>query len=791
MKYHCRKAVSFFNIVVLVCVSTFVFSQKLHAQFYDFVRAIPQNDSTGAPLAGGNTTFADGTVFVPDSDVARSSKWSWRPSLGIDGVLNSLGPTSSTPPSNTKELVTTVSGLKPNTQYAVKVLYWDSSGTWGIRAGLTYAYGTRTNTWFDSNSTAVVTADLLPWKTLPRVFSESGRDLTAGSLGTATANASGEVKVYIHDLPSANSNIRTWYQGVAVAEVIAAAPHVVDAASDGTHFSRGVHAQALADITIDRGEYWVGIPKALEVARGGAIRGVATGIAAELYDWRTRNGQARPPTLQFLRYSRDFDAELFMGVNMRGFVQPAPTGGFLYYDTNATSLAASAADWVRYVNHIVPTYRQGDSVTDSRDAAILNSLTWSSAVPGDAFDKLLNAAEPAVPQVKYWEIGNEPTIGVTAYSVNNSFTLTAANYYPRYKAITQAIKAENPDVKVGPTLIDGSREGTQLASIAADPSCPIDFVSYHPYERMGQLNDPAKITLHLGSVWSRQTQILNATKQVLSDNGRDPSAIEYAATEVNVSYWDTNDGVKEAQMAHALGTVETVFTHARLGLVASHYWIWPAHRYDGTEYPSFKAFQGLRDHMGDTLVSTNAFQDIRLYTTRDSRTGELAVWVLNFSNDQDATVQLKLQNLPAVQRATLLRLQDVTAKTTLFSSNLSSDMLGGPSTHVDWTSTDMTGQNMNDMSLNLPAATISLLVIQPGVGTLKPSLVDQAGEKHFAVTFAGLSHASDVRYKLWSSTDLVTWEVAGEAEAGAISITDHRPANGSAQRFYRVEAVNQ
>jgi hypothetical protein len=790
MKYLPRKTASFFNIAVLVFASSLVFSQKLHAQFFDFVRAIPQNDSTGAPIAGANTTFADGSAFVPDTDVARSSKWSWRTSLGIGGVLNSLGPTSSTPPSNTKELVTTISGLKPNTSYDVKVLYWESSN-WGIRAGLTYAYGTRTNTWFDTNSTAAVTADLLPWRTLPPIWSESGRTLNAGSLGTATANANGQVKVFIHDLPSADSNTRTWYQGVAIAEVIAAAPHVVDTASAGTYFNRGVHAQALTDVTIDRGEYWVGIPKALEVTRGSAIRGVATGIAAELYDWRTRNGQARPPTLQFLRYSRDFDAQLFLEVNMRGFVQPNPAGGFLYYDTNITSLATAAADWVRYVNHIVPTYRQGDSITNSRDAAILSSLTWSSSVPGDSFDTLLNSTESAVPQVKYWEIGNEPTVGTTAYNVSNSFTLTATNYYPRYKAITQAMKAENPNVKVGPTIIDGSREESQLTSIASDLSCPIDFVAYHPYERMGQLTDPAQITRHLGSVWSRQSQFLNGIKQVLSDNGRDPSATEYAATEVNVSYWDTNDSDKEARMAHALGTVETVFTHARLGLIASLYWVWPAHRYDGTEYPSFRAYQNLRDHMGDTLLSTYAFQDIRLYTTRDSRTGELAVWVLNFSNDQDSTVQLKLQNLPTVQRATLLRLQDVTAKTTLFSSNLASDMLGGPSAHVDWTSTNMTGQNLRDMSLNLPAATISLLVIQPGVGSLKPTFVDQAGVKHFAVTFAGLPHASDVRYNLWSSDDLVTWEVVGQAEPGAVSITDNRPANASTHRFYRVEAVNQ
>ncbi len=787
MKCFHRKNLFFFKVIVVAFICSFSLPFESQAQFFDFVRAIPPTDSTGTPLAGANTTFADGSTLQPDGDATRSSKWAWRP-FGNGGVLSSLGPSSSTPPANTKELVTTISGLKPGASYSVKVLYWNGAN-WGVRAGLEYANGTHTNAWFDTNSTAVVTADLVPWKTLPTVWSENGRTLYAGSLGTAAANSNGQVKVFVHDYPTGDSVSRTWYQGVAIGEVIGNAPYIIDGTAAGTHFSRGVHGQALADITINRGEYWVGIPKALEVARGSSIRGVATGIAAELYDWRTRNGQARPPTLQFLRYGRDLGSELFMGVNMRGFVQPNPAGGFLYYDTQASSLAAAAADWVRYVNHIVPTYRQGDSITNSRDAAIVNSLTWSSTFPGDSFDTLLAPNESSVPRIKYWEIGNEPTVGTTAYSVSNSFTLTATNYYPRYKAIVQAMKAEDPTVKVGPTLVDGSREESQLTSIASDLSLPIDFVTYHPYEKMGLLDDPAEITRHLGSIFSRQTHVLDDIKNVLSANGRNPNAIEYAATEVNVSNWDTNDSEKEARMAHALGTVETVFTHARLGLVSSLYWVWPAHRYDGTEYPSFKAFQKLQDHMGDTLVSTYANQDIRLYTTRDSLTGELAVWILNFSNDQDATINLKLQNLPSIQRATLWRLQDLTAKTTLFSANLATDMFGGPTMHVDWTSTNVTGQDFSNTSLNIPAATLTVLVIEPGLGSLNATLIDQPEGQRFTVAFRPLPYAANAHYTLLGSDDLVVWQTVGETTGGAaneISISDNQSITAAPKRFYRV-----
>jgi hypothetical protein len=767
--------------------------QNARGQFYDFTRAIPPKDSTGTPLAGANTTFADGTAFQPDGDLARSSNWAWRP-FGNVAILSSLGPSSSAPPTNTRELATTITNLKPGAQYTVKVLFWSStSSQWGVRAGLNYAFGTHTNAWFDNTNAVVVPANLIAWKTvMPTNFSESGRTLYAAPLGTGTTDLNGQLKVFVHDLPTGDSSKRTWYQGIAVAEVVAPAPQVIDCASAGTNFHRGVRGLALADVTIDRGEYSVGIPKSLEVAPGSAIRGVATGIAAELYDWRVRNGQARPPTLQFLRYSRDSQAELFIGANLRGLVQPDTNAGFVYYDTQPSTLSALASDWVRYVNHIVPSYRQGDTITNSRDAAILNSLTWSSSFPGDTFDTLLAPGEPAVPQVQYWEIGNEPTVGVTPYSVNNSYTLDPAAYHLRYAAVAQAIKAENPAVKVGPTIIDGSREGAQLAAIVSDPALPIDFIAYHPYEKMGLLIDPAQITMHLGSIYSHQLLIYNLTKKTVADNGRDPDALEYAATEVNVSNWDTNDTDKEADQAHALGTVETVFTHARLGLVASMYWIWPTHRFFGTEYPVFKAYQKLRDHLGDTLLSAYAYGDTRLYTTRDSKTGELAVWALNFADQTPATIQLQFGNLPKVQQATLLRLADKSGTTSLFSANLSPDMTGGPTLQVDWISSDLTGQTLTNFNLSLPAATLSLLLIESGLEGITPTLIEQGGEKRFGVTVRPVLYASAARYQLLRSDDLTNWQTVAEAGAGtsnSLTMTDSVPVASAPNRFFRVEMV--
>lgn len=786
----------FKNTIFIVAGLAFVlvFPQRLKAQGYEFFRAIPQMDSTGAPLPGANTTFADGTAFRPAADAARSDSWAWRP-YGDTGILSSLGMNSSAPPANTKELVTTLHGLKSGTNYAVQVLFWGpDDGLWGIRAGLQYAHEHRTNIWYDVNSPAVMEADYVPWNTIPAIFDEGGRTLFAVSLGNVIAT-NGEIKIFIHDLPSGNSAIRTWYQGVGVSEIAYSASQVIDAGAAGTRFSRGVRGMALADVGLNRGEYFVGVPKSLEVARGSSIRGAATGIAAEIYDWRTRNNEPRPPTLQFLRYSRDFDAELFLGVNLRGLIEPDPAGGNRYYDTNISTVAQLASDWVRYVNHIVPTYRQGDAITNSRDDAILNSLIWSSSFAGDSFDKLLATNEPAVPLIKYWEIGNEPTVGVTAYSVSNSFTLKNSNDFRlRYSAVAQAIKAEDPNVKVGPTIINAEREDDQINAVLSDLSLPVDFIGYHPYEQMGDLNDPAEVTRYLDSVYSRQFHFFDALKKAVAASGRDADAMEYAATEVNVSYWTSNDTEKEAAMAHALGTVETVFSHARLGLIASHYWIWPTHRWDGTPYPIFKAYEKLRDHMGDTLLSVYAFRDIRVYTTRDSQTGEICVWALNFSGSENTTVHLQLDNLPKTQRATLLRLEDKSGTTTLESANLSTEMPGGPAINVDWNSSDMTGDDLSDFNLNLPAATLSLLVIEPGIEKLVPNVFEQGIEKWFSVQFRSIPNASDVGYQLLASDDLATWEIVAESAPNGnewISLSDNRPISASTNRFFRVESVRQ
>ena len=78
----------------------------------------------------------------------------------------------------------------------------------------------------------------------------------------------------------------------------------VNAATPGTPFSRGVRGMAAPALNITRPEYTVGIPKTLEVSKGSSLRGYAAGLEADIFNWQTRNNDARASSLQYQRYAR-------------------------------------------------------------------------------------------------------------------------------------------------------------------------------------------------------------------------------------------------------------------------------------------------------------------------------------------------------------------------------------------------------------------------------------------------------------------------------------------------------
>ncbi|MCU0796746.1 MAG: hypothetical protein MUF31_12525 [Akkermansiaceae bacterium] len=179
-------------------------------------------DATSGPT--GNTRLASGADFTPplNGTTGADNNWEQRTVYGSSGNIFEAGGEAI---ENAQELVTKITGLTPNASYQVRVHFWDAGGTvpvWSIRAGLTSNPGANPvyvnpgDVAGIAGSVAGVLASSLTYTTAPTVFVQDDRTMYAASVATAIANSSGEISVFIDDLPSPiGANRRTWLDGVS------------------------------------------------------------------------------------------------------------------------------------------------------------------------------------------------------------------------------------------------------------------------------------------------------------------------------------------------------------------------------------------------------------------------------------------------------------------------------------------------------------------------------------------------------------------------------------------------
>lgn len=178
-------------------------------------------DATSGP--GGNTTLADGSFFTPPLNgvTGLDNQWEERTVFGSHGnIFEAGGEVAEDAP----ELRTTLTGLVPGANYAVYVHFWDATGTtenWHIRAGFNANPGANTaysaaDATAIAGATAAVPASGLNYLAAPTLFAEANRILLAGFIGTNTADAAGQMRIFVDDLPSPiGANRRTWYDGLS------------------------------------------------------------------------------------------------------------------------------------------------------------------------------------------------------------------------------------------------------------------------------------------------------------------------------------------------------------------------------------------------------------------------------------------------------------------------------------------------------------------------------------------------------------------------------------------------
>jgi hypothetical protein len=200
--------------------------ERVQAQGLTYVDADDFLSPNLAPAAGGPLSDA----LDSGAAVGTDNKWGFR-ALGANSTVYE----SAVGAEDSPELKQTISGLTAGNSYDLYVAFWtDGDENWSIRTGL--APGSANYFSWNGNfgpipvagSTSAITAAAVgSWASLPPAtptgaFFTDGtttdpfdRILLIGKAGTATANGSGQIDVFIDDTASAGGGRRSWLDGVA------------------------------------------------------------------------------------------------------------------------------------------------------------------------------------------------------------------------------------------------------------------------------------------------------------------------------------------------------------------------------------------------------------------------------------------------------------------------------------------------------------------------------------------------------------------------------------------------
>jgi autotransporter-associated beta strand protein len=585
------------------------------------------------------------------------------------------------------------------------------------------------------------------------------------------------------------------------------------------------------------------------------MRGPAGGLDADTYDWRVYNsgsawgtqlGASLITSLDYLRQCRNtgstplFTANIFGGGYTNGYgtwvcqfdnhTNRFNPGG---YGTNVVTGTAAqlAADWVRYCNIIVETYRQrqegliGSDTNFNAAANAENLRVYNSVKLGGNWggrDVLLAGGEAAVPKVIWWEVGNEPEVdlGPDSTLVNQHVISDQNVYRDRYRVIANAMKAVDGSIQTGP-CITSPANNLWLGRVAEDTSAPLDFVSVHPYMNVFKYiwGNPTNMTATLLDIGRYVDSYAYGAGITLSNYGgatrfgtRPPGwywTTPLIASEYNPMNWDATWAMKSS-MASGLATVETCFRFAHPSQAANAFQSWFGANY--WEQPQgytalVNGFEALQGFAGD-LILENASPGpqpvpdfgppagpLRVYLTRQtSGTNQLHFWGLNFSESQHLSVSFVLTNLPfMVGQVTRRSFGKPGADNSLTNA-----------TGLGWTVQDLTGSvNPSNFALTVDNASLAILTFREAVpanwmGSVTLSVGPQGGGGTSSTNLVlhGSNGIAGAPYYLLASTNLTlplaNWTRLLTNVVGSSGVISNcipiDPA--AATKFYRLRSSN-
>lgn len=183
------------------------------------------------PTAGtGNTTNADSAAAWYDTTSdGTDGLWDYLPSTtpGSSGYLQGFNRESwTTPPAGGTDptIVTTISGLTVGQEYEIRVLFAAHySAKWGVAASLNYPLdqwdaGVDDYDYDSPGDDTYIQHEFDASSVDTGIDMATNVDLDEVLIGTAVADASGEIKVYVgavDNIIDTKSYYRTWYDGVS------------------------------------------------------------------------------------------------------------------------------------------------------------------------------------------------------------------------------------------------------------------------------------------------------------------------------------------------------------------------------------------------------------------------------------------------------------------------------------------------------------------------------------------------------------------------------------------------
>lgn len=313
------------------------------------------------------------------------------------------------------------------------------------------------------------------------------------------------------------------------------------------------------------------------------------GLLANYYDWEAGTGPVniRPAGQSFARtpVPSAFGTDEFLRL-----CHTAELGGCI--TVNLSEGPEKAARWVEYVN--------GDASTPMGQRRAANGI-----------EKPLG--------VEYWEIGNE------LYSPDAHGHLTATQYGEAVRAFSRAMKARDPDIKVGahleasflkaewmkavfPHLLTWNEEVLKVCGK------DIDFVILHFYVPFDETSNGTDMHRWVWSGPRLFKDSLEMVRALLETHGR--PGIEVAVTEYSTFFDEkVRPGERIASTENALFTASMLFSFMREpDVTLAHNWSFANNstfglidtRSGGTakRRPTFEVFRILGEYVGGRLLGT-------------------------------------------------------------------------------------------------------------------------------------------------------------------------------------------